>query len=273
LREQFEQALSDPEWAAFQFTTAEGGNVSEEELASAARQLDERLYRQEFEASFEGSSQGLAYYAFSRAENVRACQFRPGETLIWSLDFNVNPMCSVLVQRAGEAVHVLDEMVLADANTPAACQELLRRTAEWRRRETVVVDVYGDASGHQRRTCGTETDWSLIREFFKSWTGQFLATVQTGTRNPGVRDRVALVNARLCSAAGERNLFVDPRCRELIKDLECVSWKANSTGQPTSELDKADRTRTHVSDALGYYVAEVFPMRTPGGHNGSGRLW
>ncbi|MGI8959290.1 MAG: hypothetical protein ACR2IV_05950 [Bryobacteraceae bacterium] len=45
-------------WAAFQFTTEQGGNVSSEELASAARELDERCYRQEFHASFEHLGHG-----------------------------------------------------------------------------------------------------------------------------------------------------------------------------------------------------------------------
>jgi hypothetical protein len=36
------------DWATFHFTTEQGGNVTAEELASAASQMDERLYRQEF---------------------------------------------------------------------------------------------------------------------------------------------------------------------------------------------------------------------------------
>ena len=41
------------EWAAFQFTTIEGGNVTEEEVLAARRSLDERTFRQEFEGTFE----------------------------------------------------------------------------------------------------------------------------------------------------------------------------------------------------------------------------
>jgi len=272
LFEKFEQAQQDPEWKAFRFTTAEGGNVCAEELTSAARELDDRLYRQEFEASFENLTMGRAYYAFSPTENVERCEFRPGEPLIWSLDFNVNPMCSVLAQCVGGRIQVLDEIVLENANTPLACEALLEKTGEWRKSGTARVEVYGDASGHQRRTSGTATDWGLIREFFGRWKGQFAASVLAASSNPGVRDRVSLVNSRLCSAAGERSLFVDPRCRELIRDLERVRWKVDAFGQATNELDKTDRKRTHVSDALGYYVAQKFPMRAKAGLRGDGRL-
>jgi hypothetical protein len=271
LFERFEHAQQDPEWAAFRFSTAEGGNVSAQELASAARELDERLYRQEFEASFEHAAVGLAYHAFSRAENVRACEFDSNERLVWALDFNVHPMCSVLVQRAGESVHVLDEMVIENANTPMACEAFLQKARKLAGGRTLLVDVYGDASGYQRRTSGTDTDWGLIREFFAR-IPQVRMTVRAATSNPSVRDRVNVMNSRLCSATSERRLFVDPKCKELIRDFEQVRWRMDESGQATSELDKSDRKRTHATDALGYFVAEAFAMRRPGGPRGE-RLW
>ncbi len=60
------------------------------------------------------------------------------------------------------------------------------------------------------------------------------------TSNPAVRERVTLMNAKLESAAGERVLKIDPRCRELIKDFEQVTYKENSSGDrqgPGSEED------------------------------------
>ncbi len=70
--------------------------------------------------------------------------------------------------------------------------------------------------------------------------------------NPPVRDRVTMTNARLKNALGETNMWIDPRCRELIQDFEQVSYKAEST-----EVDKTkDRRRTHLSDALGYLICQ-----------------
>jgi hypothetical protein len=97
-------------------------------------------------------------------------------------------------------------------------------------------------------------------------------TVRAATSNPSVRDRVNVMNSRLYSAAGERRLYVDPKCKELIRDFEQVRWRMDESGQATSELDKSDRKRTHASDALGYFVAEAFAMRRPGGPRGE-RLW
>jgi hypothetical protein len=68
--------------------------------------------------------------------------------------------------------------------------------------------------------------------------------------NPEVRERVSVVNAMLRSAQSESRLFIHPRCRELVVDLEQVSYKPGS-----SVIEKErDPRRTHLSDALGYLV-------------------
>ncbi len=260
LYDRFEFAQNHDDWSAFKFTTLDGGNVPKKELISAASELDPRLYRQEFEASFESTALGRAYYAFNRDIHVRPLSYSPASRLIWSLDFNVNPMCSVIAQRSGDTVNVIDELVIEDANTWMACQQFWRRVQPYRQYGGLPVDIYGDASGHQRRTSGTDTDWNLIRQFFLQLRGEAVAHIKALKSNPGVRDRINIVNSRLLNAAGETRLFIDPRCKELISDLERVCWSTDSLGQPTSDLDKSDRTRTHASDALGYYLAQAFPF-------------
>ncbi len=48
----------------------------------------------------------------------------PARPVVWALDFNVDPMCSVIaqVERSGE-VSVLDEIALKRATTEQACEE------------------------------------------------------------------------------------------------------------------------------------------------------
>jgi terminase large subunit-like protein len=75
--ELYEAALDQPQWARFQFTTAQGGNVTVKELESATHELDERTYRQEFQASFESLGVGMVYYAFDRRQNIRDLRYNP----------------------------------------------------------------------------------------------------------------------------------------------------------------------------------------------------
>jgi hypothetical protein len=168
----------------------------------------------------------------------------PAQPVIWALDFNVDPMCSVVAQkdRFGE-VRVLDEIVLRRATTEQACEEFEKRFGL----PPAGVLVYGDASGAAMQTTGS-SDYTMVRSYFRARLAKVSWRVPQA--NPPVRDRVALMNAKLRNAKGETSLYIDPKCRELIEDFEQVSYREDST-----QIDKdKDRRRTHLSDALGYLI-------------------
>jgi hypothetical protein len=264
----YEGAQSQSEWATFRFSTEEGGNVSPEELQSAARELDERVYRQEFRASFETLTSGRVYYAFDRSD-IKPVRYDPRFPLCWTLDFNIDPASSVLCQVVQGDVRVLDEIVLRDSSTYDVCQEFARRTKNWAESveeyRSLEVSVYGDATGASRRSAASRTDWEIVREFFTRRASDYNATFNVSRRNPEVKDRVNCVNAIISNARRERRLIVSPNCKQLIRDLEQVSWKNDANGNPIGDLDRSDRMRTHSSDALGYLIASEFPMRSPVG--------
>jgi hypothetical protein len=269
LHELVEGAEGRPDWKTFQFSTAEGGNVSAQEIESATHDLDERTFRQEFLATFETSGVGRAYYAFDRTHNVGKVQYNPGAPLVWALDFNMNPMCSVLLQTSGGRVHVLEEMILPDSNTLAACEELLSRCQKWNISGTWFnIHVYGDATGEQRKTSASRTDWQIVKDFFGRYASWYHPVFRVPSANPPVKDRVNCVNAVLRNHAGQHRMLVDPACKHLIQDFEQVCWKNDPHGNTLADLDKSDSKRTHVSDAVGYYVAREFPMRPVRGEVG-----
>jgi len=272
----FQNAGNQPDWTAFQFTTEQGGNVAREELESAARELDERTYRQEFQACFENLAHGLVYYAFERSENVQPIPYLRSYPICWALDFNVNPMCSVIAQIEDQSthvdrrngfrsvrLHVIDEIVLADSNTLEACRAFVSRMQHVNPGGVVDVELYGDAAGGARSTAG-KSDYQIIREFFRTET-RFRVNYYMRSANPSVRDRVNAVNAMLCNSQGMRRLFIDPRCRRLRRDFERVVWKADSHGNLSAQLDKSDSELTHTSDALGYLVEREFGLHPAAG--------
>lgn len=208
---------------------------------------DENLYRQEVLGQYLTLLGGLVYTSFRRTDHVTDLAPVAGAPLLWALDFNVDPMASVVAQAVGEMIYVLDEIVLRHASTEEACEEFERRFPNPKQR----VVVYGDASGNQRQTTGT-TDYEVIDRFFKAhWWAPVEYKVPNS--NPPVRERVALVNSKLRNAAGQVQLLVDQKCKELVKDFEQVCYKPDS-----GAIDKdRDRRRTHLSDALGYLVWQV----------------
>ena len=53
---------------------------------------------------------------------------------------------------------------------------------------------------------------------------------------------------------------IDPACKQLIMDFERVRWKTDSDNNMLQEIDKSDPARSHLSDALGYFIAREFGM-------------
>jgi hypothetical protein len=227
--------------------------------SNLATSYDDKFYRQEVLGEYLSLTGGTVYSSFSRDENVRPLQANPRSPLLWALDFNVDPMSSVVVQRSNGKLHVLDEIVIRNATTRDACEEFLKRFGN----HQAEVVVYGDASGNQQQTTGS-TDYQMIREHFAVRTN-LAVRYEVPKSNPLVRDRINLTNSKLRSATGDVGLLVDPKCKELIKDFEQVSYK-----QDSNSIDKEkDRARTHLSDALGYLLWQEYQ---PGaGIGGRGR--
>ncbi|HZL55437.1 MAG TPA: phage terminase large subunit [Bryobacteraceae bacterium] len=204
---------------------------------------DENFFRQEVMGDYLNAKGGLVYQAFTRSANVGSVSVDAGSPVYWAVDFNVDPMCSVVAQASGGEFRVLDEIVLRRASTEEACEEFEKRFGLPR----AGLVVYGDASGAAMKTSGY-SDYGIIREYFRARSAR--VSYRVPTANPAVRERVGAVNAKLRNAAGDIRLFVDPKCVELIADFEQVSYLEDST-----QIDKdKDRRRTHLSDALGYLI-------------------
>jgi len=219
------------------------------------RSYDARFYEQEALGSYLSLNSGLVYHAFDRNVNVRTMEIDGLSPLLWALDFNVDPMSSVIAQKKDGVISVIDEIVLARASTMEACEEFQSRYQY----HAAGVVIFGDASGSAMQTTGL-SNYMMIRDFLKRQDYRN-AQFRVPLSNPSVRDRVALMNTQLKAADDESRLFVDPRCRELIQDFEEVTFKPES-----SVIDKdRDSKRTHVSDALGYLVWQECRIQPPFG--------
>jgi hypothetical protein len=212
------------------------------------RSYDETLYQQEALGQYLSLHGGLVDKAFDRRDHVQTLRMEQNSPLLWALDFNVDPMSSVVVQLAGTKILVLDEIVLRHASTLEACEEFSRRFPN----HSAGLVVYGDASGNTQQTTGA-SDYQIVKDFFRARYGTRVS-YKVPKANPVVRERLQLVNSKLRTAAGEIHMLVDGKCKELITDFEQVAYK-----EDTNAIDKEkDRRRTHLSDALGYVLWQEF---------------
>ena len=209
---------------------------------------DERFFQQEVLGEYLSLTAGRVYYGFERSGNVAETELDRTQPLLWSLDFNFDPMSSVVAQMEDGKVRVLDEIVLKRATTLQACEEFERRYPK----HPAGLVVYADATGVRQQTSGT-SDLSMLKQFFR--TGAYgEVAFRIPPSNPLVRDRVVMMNGKLVSADGVRSLVVHNQCVELIKDFEQVTYKEGS-----QVIDKEkDPNRTHLSDALGYLMWQEF---------------
>jgi hypothetical protein len=219
---------------------------------------DEQFFGQEVLGEYLSQSGARVYRNFSRDEHLRSAEVNEEEPLLWALDFNVDPLCSVVVQISENVAQVLGEIVMRNATTEQACEQFRDRYGKYGKN----VRIYGDASGHNSHTTGS-TDYGIINRFFSGHFGK-VPCQKVPRSNPLVRDRVSLLNARLRNADGEISLYVDPSCRELIADFEELSYKEGST-IPDKEKDSK---RSHLSDALGYLLWQEFKTGASGEKRG-----
>ena len=235
----YRYAQDTPEWGAWQFTTADGTRVAEDEIAAARRDMGEREFRQEFMATFEALA-GRVYSNFDRDQNVQDLQDNGG-TLYIGMDFNVDPMTAAIAVKAADQLHIIDEIEMGDSNTELMAGEIKRR---FKQRNVV---VYPDPSGRARKTSAPvgRTDFAIL-----SNAG---FDVRAPRQAAPVVDRINTVQAAMKSAEGTRRLFVDRKCKHLIRALDGLTY-INNQPDKSGGLD-------HITDALGYLVMGELPLR------------
>ena len=246
LKSLYDYAISgeDPNWQAWTFTTADGGNVKPEEIEAAKRELPERTFKQEYLASFETLSNRV-YSNFDRQINVSAELARVQDTreLHIGIDFNIDPITACVGIKVSDQLHIVDEVYIRNSNTTELSQEINRRYPNHK------IIVYPDPSGKARKTsaAGGVTDFTILQ--------QHGFIVRAPSQAPAVADRVNEVQALLCNTNGDRRLYLSPKCIETIKGLDGMTYKKDtSVPDKTLGLD-------HMTDALGYMVHSLFPIR------------
>jgi hypothetical protein len=206
------------------------------------------FYRQEVLGEYLENDGNRVYASFKRELNVRSLERDVFSPLLWTLDFNVDPFCSLVCQRSGDVLHVLDEIILQRKTSTVMASEMNDRYGQ----RAHALAIFGDASGRSAQTNGPNNYQQLLDELgTEKWNG---VELRVPRRNPPVLERLHLVNRMLCSAAEEVRVLIDPKCRSLIADLEQVQFRSDGV-----TVDKhGDSKRTHSADALGYLLWEEF---------------
>lgn len=228
-------------WASFQFTTLDGGQVSANEIEQAKADLDDRTFQQEYMASFVNYA-GQIYYNFDRKENV-IDKYEPETNEIHiGMDFNIDPMSAVISELKGNNIYIYDEIVIYSSNTDEMVQEIRNRFKDKH------IFIYPDPASKQRKTsAGGVTDLAILKN----------AGFNLRVRNshPLIRDRINAVNTKLKNGIGDRTLFIANNCKNVLKSIERQIYKEGTT------VPDKDNNYDHMNDALGYLVEYLYPVK------------
>lgn len=252
----------DPEnassWRGWQIPTSQSPFIPKSELVEAKKNMDEKAYKREFEASLE-DGQGRIYYNFNRVTHVKPLKpLDLNKPLYIGVDFNVDPMTAIIFQlelspdyKYGSkdgywVMHVKDEITLSNSNVSELCDEIDRRYYRW---GAPKIGIYPDPAGKARTQTRGESNFQIFKQ--RGFTKLFARS-----KHPAREDRFAAVNFMLKDATGKVRMLIDPKCKNLIKSLEQTIYKPG-----TNDMDKSAGI-DHWTDALGYPTEFMFPVRT-----------
>jgi len=177
----------------------------------------------------------------------------PSEPLIWTMDFNVNPMTAVMWVVRGDRAYARDEIVLRHSHVEETVREMQRR---WPLDQWPGQTVIPDATGGGRNSLVGYTHHDALRLAGYKLKFRVLRREQ---------DAINASRRMICDAAGVRRVFIDRRCVKLLHSVKVWAYERDSN--KTREKEYADDERNyfvpHLADCFKYLFWNLFPISKP----------
>ena len=241
--EYFEKDSNDVNLFSITMSTYQNKYLSAEYIETLTRKYDAKMKEVYLMGKYISLAGGKVYYGFDRGLNlVAGCPLpvvSKSIECIVGFDFNVDPMCAVLLLINENRINAVEEFKIHNSNTRELCEIIISRLNEkYLKGDYKSILITGDAIGQVN-------DYMIIKDCFAR--AEIKHSVYVDASNPAVRDRTNLVN-KLFEV---NQLRVSEECKHLIRDLELVIWKQGANG---FFIDKGKKDLSHLSDAFGYAV-------------------
>lgn len=230
--------------------------------ASLRASLTPELIKIELEGEYARVIEGVIFAYFNRElhciDNYQVDERYPIHV---SLDFNHHPSCAIAAQflEHSQEIVVLREWYLEHSDTFKLSDAIALWFLEirgnrvrsnintWLEWNCYELQIHGDASGNQKTANSKKTNWQIVKSAFDNLGIEYQTHYKKA--NPSIKDTINSVN---CAFKGEK-LWIDRKCKELIKDLESLKWDDNGG------INKKDIKRSHEGDCLRYLVEDILP--------------
>lgn len=200
---------------------------------------------------------------FDKNVNVRKINYNPDLTLHLTCDFNVDPMCWLVAHKTDDKVFYFDELAIENTYTKECINEFIERYKDHKGK----IIINGDASGDYRHAQSEFTNYAIIlkalREYF---TGEDRVKLEIRDFNPSIISRINAFNERIKTRKGIVNIYIDPKCKKLIYNIDNLKFKegSNKIDLPTlKEIEKNSELKYlgHPFDAASYLVEYYWPIK------------
>ena len=239
----------DPNFRVFHWKSAE--ILPPDVIEDMKRAMSAKQFRQEFEASFETAS-GRIYEDYSKLNHTQE-RIQPHEQLMWMHDQNFTPLSSAIGVRRENRLFLLDEIVLTSATSKQSALEFVEK---YKNHQNKHVLIYGDPAGRAGEKHGHASDYTDIEDVLRSNQWRFTRRIKPA--HPAIKDRQNAVRAMICTANGNRRLFINPQTAPWCdKGLSTVQLQKGSTFQE----DQTNQYQ-HITTAIGYCIDVEWPIIT-----------
>ena len=232
------------DWMSYQFDYTTSPFLDPNEIEKIKHTIDPIQFAREYLATFEDSSASV-FYCFDRRKHVvELPYFKDDEDIHCCIDFNVGLQCTTFFALRGNQMHFLDE-IKGHPDTESLAKFIIHKFPKRK------IYAYPDPTGRARKSSapvGT-TDFSILRTFG--------INVMARKKSPPIVDSVNAVNRKLLTAAGDVDMYFDPRCRESIMSMERTRWVDSNVN--TATIDKSENLE-HFSDGVRYGTEYLFPI-------------
>lgn len=256
-------------WKSYHFKTTDNPYVSKHEVKKAKKDMDERAFKQEFEASFETFG-GQVFSDFDRKRHAsKKFKFDNNLEFYLGMDFGwSSPTAILFIQvNADEDVFIFDEIKAVQTPISEIAKAIRDKNYEHlhyvnmgdissfeERRKALepTIDpsiIYCDPAGESRsEAIGTSSVAELRKMgFYVKYKKNYPGIIQEGLN----LIRKWLQNGKL---------FIHPKCINLIQALEMYRYP-EPKGDIQSELPLKDGISDHWVDSLRYAFINQFSLK------------
>lgn len=232
------------DWASWTYTSYDNPKLPEGAVDAMRLTMDDATFRCEILAEDVDHTINPFLWNWSDKFISDKAQYRPGNHVYLSIDFNVDPFAAILAHVYSDGyrckVSVFDEITVPNGNMTLMAQEVRARV------DTSFMWIIGDSNGNNKNIgeLGAYTQYEILMNLLN--LGGKQKRVKANPKHIKSRSDCTYFLANL-------ELEINPKCKNLIRDFNTVQWNSDKQQIIKKERRKESERADHM-DCFRYLI-------------------